>query len=170
MSGPEGQRKGAERINEVGRYNGQRISERGRYQLQCFENFWSEWFFTHHDRAGKDDVPAVDAKKSLGEVNDKLESFLESPDGWGSSCEVDEVKWYCGDIRLESFRDDKGDAAMRLGGWVDDRNSLDLTGSGNARLCESDMTARGLWEHLKQSVWAPPELTHPLIISITDIL
>jgi hypothetical protein len=144
MFAQRGHRKGAERI-----------AQRGRYPLKCFENSWSKCFFDHHDLSGKDDVPAVDAKKSLGDVeNDKLTSFLQVSDGLRSPCEADEVKRYCeGGASLEEVQDGFGEAGTRLAAWTDDRNSPDLTGIGSVRLQGKLLTATGLLRHMKQPVW-----------------
>lgn len=142
MLGQRGQRKRTERVPQG-----------GLYQLQCFQNVWYECFFTHHNRTGKDDVPAVDDKKSLGGMGDKLAIFLQVADGLGSPCEADGVKRYCEGVSLEDVQDGVGEGGTRLAAWIDDRNSPHLTGSGNVRHCKNPLTATGLLRYLKKPVW-----------------
>jgi hypothetical protein len=124
----------------------------------CFTNAWDPAFFTRHERTGKDDVSAVEAKKSMGDVDDELTIFLQVSEDLGCPCEADEVKRYCECVSLEDLEAGVGEAGKRRAAWIDDRNSLDLTGSGNARLCVNPLTATGLLKHLKQTVGTRPEL------------
>lgn len=137
----------------------ERIPEGGRYPLQCFENAWPECFFTHHDCAGKDDVPAIEARKVFGCVEDELTSFLGLFDDLASPCEVGKVKRYCeGGASLEEVQNGMGEAGTRRAAWVDDRNSLHLKGSGRARPSGKLLTATGLLRHLKKPVWTSSDI------------
>jgi hypothetical protein len=135
-----------------------RIPEERRYPLLCFTNAWDPAFFTRHDLTGKDDVSAVEAKKNIGVVGDKLTIFLQVSEDLGCPCEADEVKRYCEGVSLEGLETGVGEAGERRAAWLDDRNSLDQTGSGNARLCDNPLTATGLLKYLKQSVRTRLEL------------
>jgi hypothetical protein len=142
-----------------------RTHEERRHLLLCFTNVWDPSFFTRHDLTGKDDVSAVEAKKSIGDVGDKLTIFLQD---LGCPCEADEVKRYCEDASLEDLEDGVGEARERRAAWLDDRNSLDQTGSGNARLYDNPLTATGLLKYLKQSVGTRSEL--PLRLTKSNLL
>jgi hypothetical protein len=114
-----------------------------------FKNSWQDCFFTHPDPKGKDDIRVVDAKKSFGDIEEKLASFL----GLEYPREVDEVKRYCkGGASLEEVQDGIGEAGMRRAVWIDDRNSPNLTGSGNARPRGELLTATELLRYLKEPV------------------
>lgn len=139
-----------------------RIPEAIRYPLLCFTNAWDPTFFTRHDRTGKDDVSAVEAKKSVGGVGDKLTIFLQVSEDLGCPCEADEVKTYCEGVSLEDLEAGVGEAEERRAAWLDDRNNLDLTESGNARLYDNPLTATGLLKYLKQTVGTRPELPSQL--------
>lgn len=136
------------------------IPEGGLYTLQSFDNTgWYKCFFIHHDLHGKDDIPAVDAKKHLGCIEDELTSFLHVSDEFASSCEADEVKRYCeGGASLDDVQHGIGDAVTRPAAWIDDRNSPQLSGRGRVRLCGKLLTATELLRHLKQPVWIAPDL------------
>jgi hypothetical protein len=137
----------------------ERVPERRRHPLLCFTNAWDPAFFTHHDLAGKDDVSAVEARKSIGDVADKLTIFLQIFEEQVCPCDADEVKRYCKDVSLEDVEAGIGEAGERRNAWLDDRNSPDLkAGSGKVRLCNNPFTATGLLRYLKQPVWARPEL------------
>jgi hypothetical protein len=109
-------------------------------------------FFTRHDLAGKDDVSAVEAKRSIGEVGDEWTIFLQDSDDLGYLCEADEVKRYCEGVSLDDVEAGVGEAGERRAAWVDDRSSVDLTGSGSVRPCDNPLTAKGLLRYLKQPV------------------
>jgi hypothetical protein len=136
----------------------ERIPEERRYPFLCFTNTWDSAFFTRRDLTGKDDISAVEARESIGEVGDKLTIFLQVSEDLGCPCEADEVKRYCEGLSLEDLEAGIGKAGERRAAWLDDRNSLDQTGSGNARLCDNPLTATGLLKYLKQSVWTRPKL------------
>jgi hypothetical protein len=136
------------------------MPEGRQYPLLCFKNAWYPWFFTHHDLTGKDDVPAVEVKKRIGGVYDKLTIFLEDSEDSGCPGEADEIKRYCEGGKLADVVDGVGEAGMRRVAWVDDRNSLSLTGSGNTRSCKNPMTATGVLRHLRQ----PVRRERPLIL------
>jgi hypothetical protein len=144
----------------------ERIPQARRYPLLCFTNVWDPAFFTRHDRTGKDDVSAVETKKSMGGVGDKLTIFLQDTEDLGYPCEADEVKRYCEGVSLEDLEAGVGEAGERRAAWLDDRNNLDLTESGNARLYDNPLTATGLLKYLKQTVGTRPEfapcLTSPI--------
>jgi hypothetical protein len=136
-----------------------RIPEGERYQLPCFQKVWKKCFLTHHDLPGKDDIAAVEAKRSLGCVEDELTSFLDISDGSGSPCEADEVKWYCeGRTSLEKVQRGIGEAATIVAVWIDDRNSPHLNGAGRVRLCQKLLTPHGLYRYLQQPVWSLSDL------------
>jgi hypothetical protein len=130
----------------------ERIPKERCYPLLCFTNTWDPAFFTRHDLTGKDDVSAVEARKSIGEVGDKLTIFLQVSEDLGCPCEADEVKRYCEGVSLEDLEAGVGEAGRRRAAWLDDRNSLDQTGSGSARLYDNPLTATRLLKYLKQSV------------------
>jgi hypothetical protein len=92
----------------------ERIAEKGRYQLQCFEKAWYKCFFTHHNLIKKDDVAAVDHKKSLGSIEEKLPTFLQASNSLSSSCKADKVKRYCEGISLEKVQNGVGEGGTRL--------------------------------------------------------
>jgi hypothetical protein len=122
------------------------------YPLKCFQNAWYDGFFVHHDRTGKDNLPAIDTRKNLGSIEGNLEGFLQTGDS-SSPYEADEVMRYCnGGLKLKSVENGSGEAGNRKAAWVDDRNSPHLTGTGNVRLCGAWLTATGLWRHLRQPV------------------
>jgi hypothetical protein len=126
------------------------------YPLKCFQNAWYSCFLIHHDLTGKDDVPAVDTRKSLGIVEGNLETLLQTSDNSSSPSEADEVKRYCkGGSGLEAVEKAIGEAGTRLAAWVDDRNSPNLIGKGNVRVGGTWLTATGLLKHLRQSVRHP---------------
>jgi hypothetical protein len=128
-------------------------SEGRQHPLKCLQKTWNSGFLKHHNLVGKDDVPAVEVKQSLGCVEDELTIILQGSNGLGSPCDVDEVMKYCEHGgSLEDVRDGIGAAGMRRAAWVDERNSPCLTGKGSVRLCER-LTATGLWRHLRQPVW-----------------
>jgi hypothetical protein len=144
----------------------ERIPEGRRYPLLCFTNAWDLAFFTRHDLTGKDDVSAVEFKKSMGNVGDELTIFLQVSEDLGCPCEADEVKTYCEGVSLEGLEKGVGEAGKRRGAWIDDRNSIYLTGNGNARLCDNPLTATGLLRYLKQLVWTRPELPPRLTVQL----
>jgi len=121
--------------------------------LECFQKAWYDCFLDHHDLTGKDDVPAVDTKKSWGGMEDDLEIFLQTSGNLGSPCEADEVKRYCkAGADLEAVRQGLGESGTKLIAWVDDRNSPDLTGEGSVRLGGTWLSAPRLLSHLRQPV------------------
>jgi len=121
--------------------------------LECFQKVWYDCFLDHHDLTGKDDVPAVDTKKSWGGMEDDLEIFLQTSGNLGSPCEADEVKRYCkAGADLEAVRKGHGESGTKLIAWVDDRNSPDLTGEGSVRLGGTWLSAPRLLSHLRQPV------------------
>lgn len=123
-----------------------------RYSFQCLQNAWYDCFFVHRDQIGKDDISALNVKRSLGDVEDELTIFLQTSDGSGSSSEANKVKWYCeGSTSLDVDRG-VGEAGTRQTAWVDDRNSPHLTGKGSVRLCGKLLTATELLRYLKQPV------------------
>jgi hypothetical protein len=130
----------------------ERIPERRHYPLQCFANVWHDSFFTRHDLSNKDVIPAVEMKKGVGGVEDELTIFLRNEEGLSGPCEADAVQRFCKDVSLNDIKDGIGESGRRKASWIDDRNSSDLTGSGNARLCENMLTATGLLRYLKQPV------------------
>lgn len=123
-----------------------------RNPLLCFTNSWDPAFLTRHDPTGKDDVSAVETKRSMGDKSDPLTIFLGVLEDLGYPCEADEVKRHCGGVILKDLEDGVGQAGKRRAAWLDDRNSQDLTGSGNARLYANPLTATGLLGCLKQTV------------------
>lgn len=136
---------------------GEPILEGRYYPFKCFSNEWYDCFLTRHDRSGKDDEPAVDRIRSWGIVKgscDCLEILLQTSGSSGSPSEADEVKRYCkAGPGLEAVQGGIDEAGTRRAAWVDDRNSPDLTGKGNVRLCGTWLTATGLLRHLRQGVW-----------------
>jgi hypothetical protein len=144
----------------------ERISEERRYPLLCFTNAWDPAFFTRRDLAGKDDVSAVEVRKRIGAMGDKLTIFLQVSEDLERPCEADEVKTYCGGVSLEDLEACVGEAGTRRAAWLDDRNNPYLVGSGNARLCDNPLTATGLLKYLRQNVGTrpelPPRLTSPI--------
>jgi hypothetical protein len=124
-----------------------------RCSLQCFDNAWYECFFIHHDRTGKDDVSAVDAKKKIwSSVEDDLTIFLDICNDSESPCEVDEVRRYCeGCTSLGEDKDGifKDESSRDI--WIDDRNNPELTGKGATRMCRN-LSTIGLLKYLKQPV------------------
>jgi hypothetical protein len=134
----------------------QTTHESKRFPLQCFEKSWYNYFFTHHDLPRDYNIPAVEVKRNLGVLRDKLEIFLEDEvaDDLGSPCETDQVKRYSeGGPSLEDVEKAVGDAGTRPAAWIDDRNSPLLIGRGTVRLCGKFLTATGLLRYLKQPVW-----------------
>jgi hypothetical protein len=132
-------------------------SPEGRYyQLRCFANEWPETFFTRHDLSDKDEIPAVRMKKAWGGMGDELTIFLRDEEGLTGPCEADAIQRFCKDVSLNDIEAGNGESGRRKASWIDDRNSADLIGSGNARLCENMLTATGLLRHLKQPVCPPP--------------
>jgi hypothetical protein len=140
------------------RTRGERSPEGRHYQLQCFANVWPDSFFTRHDLSNKDEIPAVEIKKGIGGVEDRLTIFLHNEEGLTGPCEADAVQRFCKDVSLNDIEVGIGESGRRKASWIDDRNSVDLTGSGNARLCENMLTATGLLRYLKQPV-CPASLT-----------
>jgi hypothetical protein len=121
--------------------NGQ--AKPGRY----FRKAWYDCFLIHHDRKEKDDIWEVDAKKSLGDIDDNTARFVGLP------LEVDEVKRYCErGASLERVEDCIGETEMKSSVWIDDRNSPDLTGSGSMRPHRELLTATELMRYLKEPV------------------
>ena len=143
----------------------ERIPRERRHSLLCFTNAWDRAFFTRHDLTGKDDVSAVEVKKRIGGVGDELTIFLQVSEGLGRPCEADEVERYCEGVSLKNLEAGVGEAGTRRAAWLDDRNSPDLTGSGNARLCDNPLTATGLLKYLKQTVGTRSELLPLRLIS-----
>jgi hypothetical protein len=130
----------------------ERSPEGRHYPLQCFANLWHDSFFTRHDLSNKDEIPAVEMKMGIGGVDDKLTIFLRNEEGLGGPCEADAVQRFCKGISLKEIEVGMGEYGRRKASWIDDRNSPDLTGSGNARLCENMLPATGLLRYLKQPV------------------
>jgi hypothetical protein len=128
------------------------------YQLRCFANVWPDSFFTRHDLSNKDEIPAVEMKREIGGVEDRLTIFLRNEEGLTGPCEADAVQRFCKGVSLSDIEAGIGESGRRKAAWIDDRNSADLTGSGNGRLCENMLTATGLLRHLKQPV-CPASLT-----------
>jgi hypothetical protein len=130
------------------------ISLGGYYPLKCFQNAWHDCFFIHHDLTGKDDVPAVDSKRKLGNVEeDCLETLLQTSGNSGSPSQADGVKRYCkSGPELEAVEQGLGEAGARRAAWVDDRNSPSLTKKGSVRLCGTWLTAMGLLRYLRKAV------------------
>jgi hypothetical protein len=95
-------------------------------------------------------------KKGIGGVADKLTIFLGLEEGLNGPCEADAVQRFCKDANLKDIDVGIGESGRRKASWIDDRNSKDLTGSGNARLCENMLTATGLLRYLKKSICPPP--------------
>jgi hypothetical protein len=91
-------------------------------------------------------------KKGIGGVADKLTIFLGLEEGLNGPCEADAVQRFCKGASLKDINVGIGESGRRKASWIDDRNSKDLTGSGNARLCENMLTATGLLRYLKQPV------------------
>jgi len=117
--------------------------------LRCFGNVWYDCFFTHTDPKGKDEIREIGAKKSLGDIEDKLAGFA----GLGYSREVDAVKRYCkGGANLEEVQDGIGEAGMRRAVWIDDGNNIHLTGSGRVRPRGALLTATELLRYLTEPV------------------
>lgn len=120
--------------------------------LHCFDNFWWECFFDHHELTGKDDISAADAKRSLGCVDDDLTIFLDISDGYGCPREADAVKKYCEACRdIREVREDSGEERQDLAIWIDERNSPELAGKGNVRFCGRLSTSSWL-KHLEKPV------------------
>ena len=113
---------------------------------------WPDSFFTRHDLSSKDEIPVVEIKRGIGGVEDKLAIFLRNEEGLTSPCEADAVQRFCKGVILNDIEVGTGESGRRKASWIDDRNSADLTGSGNARLCENMLTATGLLRHLNQPV------------------
>lgn len=89
-------------------------------------------------------------------MDDELTIFLDVCDDLGSPCEADEVKRYCeGCADLREVQEGIGEAGTWGAVWIDDRNSPDLTGKGNVRIC-GKLSTTGLLRHLKQPVWPTP--------------
>ena len=129
----------------------ERSVERRRHQLLCSPTEWDRWFFTYHHLAGKDDIPAFEAKKQLGCVEDELTIFLEASEEF--SCRYGSVlKKYCRGVSLESVEGGAGSAGKRPAAWIDDRKSPYLSGCGTARLRKDWLTATELWRYFKQPV------------------
>jgi hypothetical protein len=131
--------------------------------LRCFAKVWYEGFFTHQDLIGKDEVPAVEILKELDGVGNKLSLFLCNDEGSGGPCEADAIQRFCKDASLNEVECGIGQAGGRRACWVDERNSADLTGEGNARFCKNMLTATGLLRHLRQPVRTIPAL--PTLLS-----
>jgi hypothetical protein len=131
------------------------------YSLRCFAKEWYEGFFTHQDLIGKDETPAVEVLKRLDGVGNKLTLFLCNGDISSGPCEADAIHRFCRNVSLNDVECGIGQAGGRRACWVDERNSADLTGEGNARLCKNMLTATGLLRRLRQpvrSIPAPPAL------------
>ncbi|KAE9373616.1 hypothetical protein N431DRAFT_504241 [Stipitochalara longipes BDJ] len=116
-----------------------------------FTNAWPRAFFTRAPQAGKDDVPAVEARSRIGCLPDKLTNFLEGSEDIGFPSEADGVKRYCRNLRLKDIEDGVGDAGTRKALWIDDRKSDNLTGSGSSRHSNGWMTATRALRYLEQS-------------------
>jgi hypothetical protein len=97
-------------------------------------------------------MSAVEMKEGMGGVEDKLRIFLGLEEGLNGPCEADAVQRFCKGASLKDINVGIGESGRRKASWIDDRNSKDLTGSGNARLCENMLTATGLLRYLKQPV------------------
>lgn len=124
------------------------------FPLRCFQNAWYECFFTHHNLSGKDDLPAVQIRKVLGDMEDILEILLQTSGNSGSPSEADEVKRFCkGGPALEVLQQGVGEVGSRRAAWVDDRNSPHLSEKGRVRLRGTWLTATGLLRHLSHPVW-----------------
>jgi hypothetical protein len=140
------------------------ISRGKQYPPQWFTTTWPRSFFTYHLLAGKDDVPAVEAKRKRGGVEDKLTSFLQTSKGLSFPSEADAVKGYCEKFSHKDVENGVGEAGTRKASWVDDRNTEDLDAvdvGGNSRLRKNWLTATGLLKYFMEPVWptrAPPSL------------
>lgn len=140
------------------------ISRGKRNPSRWFATAWPHSFFSYHLLAGKDDWPAIEARRKSGGVEDKLTSFLQTSEGLNFPSEADEVKWYCENFRFEDVENGVGEAGTRKASWVDDRNTEDLDAvdvGGNARLRNNWLTATGLLKYLMEPgrpCRAPPPL------------
>ncbi|KIN05269.1 hypothetical protein OIDMADRAFT_51083 [Oidiodendron maius Zn] len=129
------------------------ISKGKPYPPQWFTNAWPRSFFTYHIIAGKDDVPAVEARRKKGGVEDKLTSFLQTSEGLSFPSEADTIKRYCDKVSLKDVEDGVGEAGTRKASWIDDRNNKDLDAvdvGGNSRLCKNWLTATELLRYFKE--------------------
>jgi hypothetical protein len=124
--------------------------------LRCFAKVWYEGFFTHQNLIGKDEVPAVEFLKGLDGVGNNLSLFLCNDEGSSGPCEADAIQRFCKGVSLNEVECGIGQAGGRRACWVDERNSADLTGEGNARICKNMLTATGLLRRLRQPVCAIP--------------
>jgi len=69
----------------------------------AFKKAWYDCFLDHHDLTGKDDVPAVDTKKSW-EVWKTIWKFFSKPLAtWALPAKADEVKRYCKAARISKL-------------------------------------------------------------------
>ncbi|KAH8742965.1 hypothetical protein BGZ57DRAFT_862902 [Hyaloscypha finlandica] len=126
------------------------------YSLRCYTKVWDEAFFTHHDLTRKDETPAVGVLKGFDESENKLSLFLCNDEGSGDPFEADVVQRFCKDVSLKEVECGIGQAGSRRACWVDQRNSVDLMGEGNARYCKNMLTATELLRCLRQ-----PQLLMP---------
>jgi hypothetical protein len=123
------------------------------YSLKCFQNRWYDGFFIHHNLTGKDDIPAIEIRRSLGSVEDPLEILLDTNETPAFPCEADEVKKYCrGGPSLEKIQSRTGECGGRRAAWVDDRQCLQLLGKGNVRRRGTWLTATELLKYLRKAV------------------
>ncbi len=129
----------------------ERSAEGRRHPLLRSPSEWCRWFFTYHHLAGKDDIPAFEAKKQLGCVEDELTIFLEASEEFSCRC-GSVIKKYCRDASLKSVEEGAGSSGKRPAAWIDDRNSPYLNGCGTARLRKDWLTTTELWRYIRQPV------------------
>ena len=66
--------------------------------MQTITTIQSAWFFDHHDLSNNNEIPAVELKKEIDGIGDKLAIFLHNEEGLSIPCEAEEVQRFCKDV------------------------------------------------------------------------
>jgi hypothetical protein len=130
----------------------ERSSGERSYSLRCFEKVWYDDFLTYRDLVGKDETPAVEFLNELDGVGNKLSLFLCNGDDSVGPYEADAIQRFCRNFSPDEVERGIGQAGSRRACWLDELNSANLAGEGNARACKNMLTAMGLLRCLRQPV------------------
>jgi hypothetical protein len=139
-------------------------------QKDCLvENSWYQDF--SRLRNLDDDETLVEARKRVDADGDDLGIFFMDSRDEAPPCEVEVLEDFCRGISLEDVESGIGAAGHRRAVWLDDRNSLDLEGSGDTRQYETPLTATGLIRALEKLRFNHKDLPDAArrLIYITDL-
>lgn len=119
--------------------------------FDCYSKIWDPAFseaqkFKEHHQSW------VEEKRKMEAVGDDIDILLQDAEGSVPSCQMEEVREFCRDARLENLASGTGIAGVQRRAWLDDRSSHRRVGAEPSRKYENPLTAKALCQALEVKV------------------